>query len=232
MRISIGSTLAALALAVSTSAHAGACFPGDSPFGDVPDNSLFCTEAMWLRNALVTLGCGNGANYCGADPVTRGQMALFMKRLARATTPDIVYAADATLHGGLDGPDGLSTCVSGTYTVPAAGANARILLSIVGGISITTHAPAFIGVTIQHSEDGILFGPLSPAMLIETSTNQFTAIPLAWAQPVTGGVGRLLNPGSTYRWRIGLQRVGVGTTGQVTAATCHLVITLPPDAAS
>ena len=48
MRISIASTLAALALAVSTSAHAGACFPGDSPFGDVPDNSLFCTEAMDL----------------------------------------------------------------------------------------------------------------------------------------------------------------------------------------
>jgi len=41
----------------STDAAAGACNPGQSPFDDVPDGSIFCTEALWMHNALVTLGC-------------------------------------------------------------------------------------------------------------------------------------------------------------------------------
>ena len=41
----------------STDASAGACDAGESGFDDVPDAAIFCKEALWLRNALVTLGC-------------------------------------------------------------------------------------------------------------------------------------------------------------------------------
>src|SRR5687767_2210336 len=74
--------LAALFLVIvlfkPTDASAAACNAGQSPFGDVPDGAIFCKEALWLRNALVTLGCGDGSNYCPSESVTRAQMALFM----------------------------------------------------------------------------------------------------------------------------------------------------------
>jgi hypothetical protein len=48
-----------------------------SPFGDVPDSSVFCGWIKQLVDDGITAGCGGG-NYCPQAPVTRGQMAVFM----------------------------------------------------------------------------------------------------------------------------------------------------------
>ena len=85
----------------STNASAAACNPGQSPFGDVPQSAIFCKEALWLRNALVTLGCGDGSNYCPGESVSRAQMALFMNRLAVAMTVDTLVAHDQTGSRGI-----------------------------------------------------------------------------------------------------------------------------------
>jgi hypothetical protein len=161
----------------------------------VPDGSIFCSEALWLRNAVVTLGCGNGTTYCPADPVTRAQMALFMKRLARAVTPDIMYSSTPST-GDLDG-NGFGTCVTNTYTIPATGDNVRIMAHATGTVSILTDGPADIFVAIQWSVNGGLFGTFGvnpPRVLVPA--NQWTVVPVIGAQIMTDGSGLLLVPGS------------------------------------
>ena len=214
----------------ASEARAGSCTPGQSPFTDVPDGSIFCTEALWLRNALVTLGCGNGTTYCPADPVSRAQMALFMKRLARAVTPDIVYADVPSAPGDIDG-SGFATCVTTTYTIPATGANVRILSHAVGTVSILTDGAADMFVAIQMSVNGGLFGTFgaNPPRVVVPG-NQWTTVPVVGAQTMANGSGALLVPGSTYQWRILMQRAGAGSTGEVTSNRCQLMIHLPVDA--
>jgi hypothetical protein len=48
-------------------------------FGDVPASSPYCRWVEELANRGVAGGCGGG-NYCPNNPVTRGQMAIFMLR--------------------------------------------------------------------------------------------------------------------------------------------------------
>jgi len=211
----------------ASQSHAGACNPGQTAFGDVPDGSAFCTEALWMRNALVTIGCGNGSNYCGADPVTRGQMALFMKRLARAVTPDIVHSSTA---GTGDIDTGLATCITDTYSIPATGANHRMFLSAIGGVSLVTNGNADVFVSVEMSTNGGVFTPFVGTLRASTPANQWTSIPVVWSQTITNGSGALLLPGSSYRWRLILQRASFATNGEVTDNRCSLSITLLPDA--
>lgn len=217
---------------IATQARAGGCTiaTGLSPFADVPNASTFCTEVLWLRNANVTTGCGNGTIYCPSDPVTRAQMALFMKRLARGITPDVVYSATPSGAGDIDG-NGYSTCVTDPYTVPATNANVRILGHASGNVSVLTDGAADMFVAIQMSTNGGLFSTLGvnpPRALVPG--NQWTVVPVISAQTMTLGSGAILVPGSTYRWQILLQRAGGATTGEVTSNRCQLMIHLPVDA--
>jgi S-layer homology domain len=53
--------------------------PGTSDFGDVPTSSQQFPFIEALYAAGVTAGCGGG-NYCPNNPVTRGQMAVFLAK--------------------------------------------------------------------------------------------------------------------------------------------------------
>jgi hypothetical protein len=65
-------------------------------FTDVPDSNVFHNSIAWMKDHGITVGCNPPANtkYCPNDPVTRGQMAAFMKRLAENNVVDA-----ATLDG-------------------------------------------------------------------------------------------------------------------------------------
>jgi hypothetical protein len=54
-----------------------ACVAGTEMFGDVPASSPFCRWIEELARRGVVSGCGNG-DYCPTDPVTRGQMSVFL----------------------------------------------------------------------------------------------------------------------------------------------------------
>lgn len=56
-----------------------ACTPGSPPFSDVPPGSPFCRWIAELAARAITAGCGDDA-YCPVDPVSRGQMAVFLSR--------------------------------------------------------------------------------------------------------------------------------------------------------
>jgi hypothetical protein len=50
-------------------------------FGDVPDSAFYHAFVQFLVDNGITSGCGPGL-FCAEDPVTRGQMAVFLKKLA------------------------------------------------------------------------------------------------------------------------------------------------------
>jgi hypothetical protein len=54
-------------------------------FNDVPSSNTFHADIAWLSDANVTRGCNPPTNteFCPDDPVTREQMAAFMRRLAQ-----------------------------------------------------------------------------------------------------------------------------------------------------
>jgi serine protease len=64
----------ARALGLTSNSHPG--------FGDVPSNSTFAEDIGKLATAGVTRGCNPPANdlFCPEDPVTRGQLAAFLRR--------------------------------------------------------------------------------------------------------------------------------------------------------
>jgi len=53
--------------------------PGTATFGDVPTDHPFFQFIEALAKSGITGGCGNG-NYCPDNPVTRGQMAVFLAK--------------------------------------------------------------------------------------------------------------------------------------------------------
>ena len=53
--------------------------PATPSFGDVPTSHPFFQFIEALAASGITAGCGNG-NYCPNDPLTRGQMAVFLSR--------------------------------------------------------------------------------------------------------------------------------------------------------
>jgi hypothetical protein len=53
--------------------------PGSPTFNDVPTNHPFFQYIEALSKSGITGGCGAG-NYCPDNPVTRGQMAVFLSK--------------------------------------------------------------------------------------------------------------------------------------------------------
>ena len=53
--------------------------PASATFGDVPTNHIFFRYIEALAASGITAGCGNG-NYCPDQPVTRGEVAVFLAK--------------------------------------------------------------------------------------------------------------------------------------------------------
>ncbi len=69
-------------------------------FNDVPTSNIFHDDIAWLADAGVTKGCNPPANdeFCPGDPVTRQQMAAFMRRFAQNV--NVAAGADALIQPG------------------------------------------------------------------------------------------------------------------------------------
>jgi hypothetical protein len=67
-------------------------------FADVPNSAFYHDFVDFLVQNGITSGCGGGL-YCGEDAVTRGQMAVFLKKLALfgGCTPDTVKVGPACI---------------------------------------------------------------------------------------------------------------------------------------
>lgn len=99
LTLTIGALI--VALIVPVAALAGA------RFNDVRAGQTHASSIGWVADAGVTLGCNPaGTIYCPDDPVSRAQMASFMRRLAEAGV------VDAATLGGLSASE-LSTVNEG-----------------------------------------------------------------------------------------------------------------------
>ena len=65
-------------------------------FTDVPNSNVFHSSIEWLADKGVTVGCNPPANtrFCPEDPVTRQQMAAFLRRLE---TKGVFIPGDSTM---------------------------------------------------------------------------------------------------------------------------------------
>jgi hypothetical protein len=71
-------------------------------FGDVPTGAFYHDFVQFLVDNGITAGCGPGL-FCGEQAVTRGQVAVFLKKLndlVRSQTPWAVVDFDGTLARG------------------------------------------------------------------------------------------------------------------------------------
>ena len=69
-------------------------------FGDVAAGHAHEDGIGWVADAQVTSGCGDGAEYCPDDPVTRAQMATFLHRLS-GRAAGVAPSVDAATVQGL-----------------------------------------------------------------------------------------------------------------------------------
>jgi hypothetical protein len=208
--------LAIVGLFLATQAHAEGCGDNPLPFQDVTQNDIFCTDAAWAKNANITLGCGDGTNFCPAEDVTRAQMVLFLRRTAEATFPVNRFAESSLLPpGDLDGT-GLNGCTTAPISLPASAnfsfAQLDAVVSMQGGASA-----ADVEVSVITILDGMAFGP---AHLV----NSIATVPAGqWAHAsVTTGF-RPLPPGTSNSWRIHVARApGSASTGELVALRCQV----------
>lgn len=92
----LGPALAGALVATALVAGAALAFHN---FGDVPDDHAHADSIAWADENGITTGCGDGTNFCPADPVTRAQMVSFLLRLA-GHDPQVDPTVDAaTLDG-------------------------------------------------------------------------------------------------------------------------------------
>jgi hypothetical protein len=64
-------------------------------FSDVPDSAFYHDFVDFLAANGITSGCGGG-RFCGEDPVTRGQMAVFLQKVANVVSARLVFGAKLT----------------------------------------------------------------------------------------------------------------------------------------
>jgi hypothetical protein len=82
--------MVALAAVVVVAASVGAL--AANRFGDVSSGHPHAAGIGWVADAGITVGCGDGSDYCPDDDVSRDQMATFMHRLsgnASGTAPSV-----------------------------------------------------------------------------------------------------------------------------------------------
>jgi hypothetical protein len=85
-------------------------------FADVPDSAFYHAFVQFLVDNGITSGCAPGL-FCGNDPVTRGQMAVFLQKLADVVGQDVVgttatlQAQITALETELDTAQGTISCL-------------------------------------------------------------------------------------------------------------------------
>jgi hypothetical protein len=210
----IRSLLALAMLVVSQAAAATACL-GPSPFDDIAQNDPICSNADWLKNRGVTLGC-TAELYCPLDPVSRAQMALFMNRLAIALVPSVNVTSDVETSVDLDTAS--FHCVTPTYTITDF---ARKMV-LIGHLTALLDASGSLTVTIVYNTTG------SASVFPEFTTDNLeraSAGGVNYAHASTSAAIDL-EVGTSYRFAIRTLRQG--GTGEMSNMRCNLLQMLQP----
>ena len=209
---------AILALSLTPRARADTCGDNAPPFEDVPQNAGFCSDAAWARNANITLGCGDGTNFCPQDAVTRAQMVLFLRRFAESTFPVDRTSESTVLPPGDLNTTGLDSCTTPPLVLDASAnlsfAHLEAVVSLEGGASA-----ADVEVSVTLVRDGT---PIGPSHVV----NPVTTVPAGqWIHTSVLGGFRPIAPGTSNAWRVHVARAsGSATSGQLAGLRCQLKV--------
>ena len=211
--------LATGAVALAALAALPALAQNCAGFGDVLATNPFCPNVEWVKNRGVTLGCGDGTNYCPDDPVSRLAMAAFMNRLGNALTPKFVRKRDLTL-GALNFTGQQTVCVTDAEVITGYPRSAIVrglvnLYTPDGGMDIKAWVvysadggPWLAPATGDGLAYGVLYGGFTPPN--DISLNPMNVIDL--------------NVGTSYRFA--LAAIRTAGTGQVANTYCENLVEL------
>lgn len=187
--------IAGLFIVPTGSAFASAC-TGTPPFADITQNDIFCTDAEWLKNRSITLGCTSTTVFCPADFVTRGAMALFMQRLGTALSPQVLRVDTAPGPIDLDAASPIIACQTSDFAVTGYPRTAFINTTFAGQAAgaLEYQHEVYIstdgGATWSFTNGNINRNGTSGAHWTSSNTNYVSDI----------------NVGTTYRWGVRLGR--------------------------
>lgn len=178
-------------------------------FSDVPTTAFYHPAVEWVANRAITAGCAVGL-YCPDNPVTRGQMAVFLQKEGQALTPTFVNSGSPPGGDPITGGSSSNICMT-TGIVPPFPQQAFIMAtnSTLGmGAHTQSMAP-------QYSTDGgttWTYTDPFPGSTASTSTANQCA-------HTSYGVNFDMTPGTTYVFSL-----KVSVSGSNVAAFCHLNI--------
>ena len=160
-------------------------------FVDVPDSAFYHDFVSFLVENGITSGCGGG-NFCGDTAVTRGQMAIFLQRLANVIGTRLKFGA--SLSGAQEVPE-VSTATTGSVeiTFDDALTQGTFRLVVNNGTNVTMahfhcHRPGQNGPVVA-----FLFGPVGGVNVNgELAAGTLTNANIAVADCV-GAIGRPVN---------------------------------------
>lgn len=199
-------------------------------FGDVlASDTLVCPAVEWVKNRGVTLGCGTGANYCPNDNVLRSSMALFMQRLGKALSSEVMKD-HVTLFGGAALPGEAPTpplilCDTGVNSSITQYPRRALLNATVSGLA-DVNAVAYRAFWLYSTDGGMTFQALQDAGQ-NLSSPRASSAPLQWSGAALAYVLDL--PANLpLQVRVGLRRDNVltGTTGNFTNVNCQMTVNI------
>jgi hypothetical protein len=189
-------------------------------FTDVLATDIFCPAVEWLKNRQVTTGCAPGV-YCPSNNVTRAQMALFMNRLGKALSPEILYQfgrpGAVTVQSAP--PFGIycQTSDSTSTLAPFDHPTEAVLTTTFSGLA--DNAIAWRSVIVYSDDGGATWNQVP-----NTNAHRASAAAGEWSE-VTNVSATPTAPGAAYRAAILIARDDA-STGNFTDSRCQVVVTI------
>ena len=189
-----------------------------SGFPDVDDTSPFCPNVQWLKNRQITLGCDVDV-YCPNEPVTRAQMALFLRRFGNVLNTHVAAASPSTLPSFNPTATPVRICQAAPGLPPNAwplGAHGHGIIEAFG----LDGTVDFFGQFVESSDDGATWTVVSPRQSVTAVDGTNGRASLKVLLPP-----RTLALGKRYTYGIEIGRVaGSATTSQMINVRCAITV--------
>lgn len=206
--------IAAAALALAAAMGSAGAQAQCAGFADVPTASGFCPNVEWVRNRGVTLGCGDGSNYCPDQPVIRLAMAAFMNRLGTALTP--VQLRVDTSPGAIDLDANAVFCQTTPQAIAGFPRRAYVDLSL--GANATADV-GFAADVVASTNGGAAFNTLNAV------ANRGSVAANQWATVADLGFVDLA-VGDNVVFGVRMSRGGIAGTADLADSRCQLRVLL------
>jgi hypothetical protein len=189
-------------------------------FTDVASAANYCAAVQWLKNRQVTTGCAAGM-YCPNDNVTRAAMALFMNRLGKALSPEVLYqfGRPGAVVVKNAPPYGIycQTSDSTSTFEPLNHWTAAVTTATFSGLA--DNPLAWRSVMVYSDDGGMTWN-----QVLNSNAHRASAAAGEWSE-ITNVAATPVAPGARYRAGILIARDDA-SSGNFTDSRCQIVVTI------